>query len=104
MDLQDYDPSPHTRQESVNTEPLELTEQQLYDNQGLDREFERSMKINTTNGGFTTFKNWVFFGAMAFLALLVIKQQDTNAKFERQLVKLNFECVHKPDLRGTPDD
>ena len=50
---------------------------------------------NNGNGSFASLKNWVFFGAIAVMAGLVIKQQDLNYKMRTQIHDLQMQCVRK---------
>jgi hypothetical protein len=85
----------------MNTEPLDLTDQQLYANQGLGVEHDHKygMKIIETNGGYSKLKDVVFTAVILGFGAIVWSQQATNAQIERDIAVLKLACLHNPDAR-----
>lgn len=75
----------------MNTDARELSEQELYDNQGLDREYGMKI-ISHSNGSFNGLKNAVFLAFVLGMGAIVWQQQNTNAGFREEIAVLKIEC------------
>jgi hypothetical protein len=87
----------------VNTEPLELTEKQLYENQGLGQEFDAKygMKIIETNGNgsYTSLKDKVFTAIIFGLGAFIWYQTVTNSQVQKDIAVLKLACLQNPQAR-----
>jgi hypothetical protein len=80
------------------TDPHELTDREIYENQELGENFDRKYGMRmidnstNTNGTYANLKNAVFLAFVMSMAAIVWQQQDTNAKFREEIAVLKLEC------------
>jgi len=87
----------------MSTDARELTEDEIYDQEGRADHYDRYQMKIIQNGSFNGVKNAVFLAFVLGVGAVIWTQQSTNAEFKAQIAVLQLECRNNASQRVLHD-